>query len=112
LNVVVSRLCVPKPDSTAMSASEWCEWWCLRDVPEHEIAFATYVQLRRARVEEIVKYSARVGRTKTAGRVGRRLRDLVMPFALKAFANSKAHAWMYTYHIDWSERIEAPRKAA
>ena len=24
LNVVVNRLCVPKPHSTAMSASEWC----------------------------------------------------------------------------------------
>jgi FAD-dependent urate hydroxylase len=81
---------------------------CLRDVPEHESALATYVQLRRARVEKIVRYSARVGRTKTAGPIGRRLRDLVMPFALKCFANSKAHAWMYTYHIDWSERIEAP----
>jgi FAD-dependent urate hydroxylase len=81
---------------------------CLRDVPEHETAFATYVQLRRTRVEKIVKYSARVGRTKTAGPVRRRLRDLVMPFALKYFANSTAHAWMYTYHIDWSERIEAP----
>ena len=80
---------------------------CLRDVPEHESALATYVQLRRARVEKIVRYSARVGRTKTAGPIGRRLRDLVMPFALKCFANSKAHAWMYTYHIDWGERIEA-----
>lgn len=85
---------------------------CLRDIPDHETAFATYVQLRRSRVEKIVKYSARVGRTKTAGPVGRRLRDLVMPFALKLFANSSAHAWMYTYHIDWSERIEVPSKAA
>lgn len=40
--------------------------------------------------------------------LSRRLRDLVMPFALKHFASSTAQAWMYTYHIDWSERIEAP----
>jgi len=85
---------------------------CLRDIPGHDAAFATYEQLRRARVEKIVKYSASIGRTKTAGPVGRRLRDLVMPLALKCFANSKAHAWMYTYHIDWSERIEAPVRAA
>jgi FAD-dependent urate hydroxylase len=84
---------------------------CLRDLPGHANAFATYAQLRRARVEKIVKYSARVGRTKTAGPVGRRLRDFVMPFALKHFANSNAHAWLYTYHIDWSERIEALRAA-
>jgi 2-polyprenyl-6-methoxyphenol hydroxylase-like FAD-dependent oxidoreductase len=85
---------------------------CLRDVPETDTAFATYARLRRARVEKIVKYSARVGRTKTAGPIGRRLRDLMMPFALKYFANSTAHAWMYTYHIDWSERIDAPLRAA
>jgi hypothetical protein len=44
--------------------------------------------------------------------VGRRLRDLVMPLALKCFANSRAHAWMYVYHIEWSERIEATLRAA
>jgi FAD-dependent urate hydroxylase len=85
---------------------------CLRDVPGHETAFATYARLRRARVEKIVEVSARIGRTKTAGPVGRRLRDLVMPLALKYLANSKAQAWMYTYHIDWNERIEASLRAA
>jgi FAD-dependent urate hydroxylase len=85
---------------------------CLRDVPDRDAAFAAYAQLRRARVEKIVKYSARIGRTKTAGPVGRRMRDLVMPLALKWFANSTAHAWMYTYHIDWTERIETPQQAA
>jgi len=85
---------------------------CLRDVPEPEMACATYAQIRRTRVKKIVEYSARIGRTKTAGPIGRRLRDVVMPFALKYFANSKAHAWMYTHHIDWSERIEAPLRAA
>ena len=59
-----------------------------------------------------MKYSARIGRTKTAGPVGRRMRDLVMPLALKWFANSTAHAWMYTYHIEWNERIETPQRAA
>jgi FAD-dependent urate hydroxylase len=85
---------------------------CLRDVPERATAFAAYEQCRRARVEKIVAYSARIGRTKTAGPVGRRLRDLMMPFALKYFANSKTHAWVYTYHIDWSKRIEGPPGAA
>ena len=26
------------------------------------------------------------------------VRDLVMPFALKRFANPEAHAWIYTHH--------------
>jgi 2-polyprenyl-6-methoxyphenol hydroxylase-like FAD-dependent oxidoreductase len=78
---------------------------CLRDIPELAAAFAAYTQLRRARVERIVAYSARIGRTKTAGPVGRRLRDLMMPLALRVFANSTAHASMYAYHIDWHEPI-------
>ncbi|HWD42951.1 MAG TPA: hypothetical protein VHM23_04380 [Actinomycetota bacterium] len=27
-----------------------------------------------------------------------------MPFALKRFANSQAHTWVYTYHVDWEEK--------
>jgi FAD-dependent urate hydroxylase len=80
---------------------------CLRDVPDYETAFATYTRLRRSRVEKIVKYSAHVGRSKVAGPVGRRVRDFIMPFALKYFANSDAHAWMYRYHIEWDERVDS-----
>jgi FAD-dependent urate hydroxylase len=36
---------------------------------------------------------------------GIRLRDLVMPLALKRFANPRAHAWLYTYHVDWQEKV-------
>jgi hypothetical protein len=35
-----------------------------------------------------------------------------MPFALKYFANSNAHAWMYRYHIERDERVEATLRAA
>jgi hypothetical protein len=35
-----------------------------------------------------------------------------MPFALKYFANSDAHAWMYRYHIERDERVEATLRAA
>jgi hypothetical protein len=27
-----------------------------------------------------------------------------MPFALKRFANPQAHAWVYTYHVDWEKK--------
>jgi FAD-dependent urate hydroxylase len=39
------------------------------------------------------------------GEVGRWLRDLLMPLPLKLFANPNAQAWLYGYHIDWSERV-------
>ena len=28
-----------------------------------------------------------------------------MPFMLKRFANPKAHAWIYTYHLDWDDKV-------
>jgi len=82
---------------------------CLRDLPEVERAFATYERLRRQRAEKIVAYSHRIGRSKTISNpLGVWIRDLVMPFALKRFASPAAHAWIYTYHIDWDEHAQEP----
>ena len=78
---------------------------CIRDRRDATEAFTTYERLRRQRVERVVAYSARVGQTKTPGTIGRWLRDLAMPLALKLFANPNAHAWLYGYHIDWSEPV-------
>ena len=75
---------------------------CLRDLPDTSQAFTAYERLRRGRVEKVVKYSARISRTKALGPVGRWFRDLFMPFALKHFASPAAHAWLYRYHVDWS----------
>src|SRR5262249_9151142 len=44
---------------------------CLRETHNLEIAFANYERLRRARVERVVRYSARLGRTKSPGPIGR-----------------------------------------
>ena len=78
---------------------------CLRDCEDVPKALAAYERLRRKRVERVVAYSARVGQTKTLGTLGRWLRDLMMPFALKLFASPNAQAWLYSYHIDWCERV-------
>ena len=83
---------------------------CLRDCDDVAHALATYERLRRKRVERVVAYSARVGSSKTVGTVGRWLRDLVMPLALRLFASPRAHAWLYGYHIDWSERVVASKQ--
>jgi FAD-dependent urate hydroxylase len=79
---------------------------CLRDIPEVDGAFAAYERLRRDRAERVVAYSRRLGQSKTVSNpIGIRIRDLVMPFALKRFANPRAHAWIYTYHVDWQEKV-------
>lgn len=78
---------------------------CLRDLPDTRQAFTAYERLRRGRVEKVVKYSARISRTKALGPVGRWFRDLFMPFALKHFASPAGHAWLYRYHVDWSEPV-------
>ena len=79
---------------------------CLGDIPQVDGAFAAYERLRRDRAEKVVAYSHRIGRSKTVSNpVGVWMRDLVLPFALKRFANPQAHAWIYTYHIDWDEKV-------
>jgi FAD-dependent urate hydroxylase len=78
---------------------------CLRDLPDVGQAFATYEQLRRARVERIVAHGARTSNSKAAGPVARILRDLMMPMVLKRVANGGSLAWMHDYHIDWHAKV-------
>jgi 2-polyprenyl-6-methoxyphenol hydroxylase-like FAD-dependent oxidoreductase len=80
---------------------------CLRDVQPSADAFAAYDRLRRARVERVVAYSARIGQSKTPGPIGRWFRDLFMPVALKLVASPAAQAWLYDHSIDWSARVAA-----
>ncbi|KQV11403.1 NAD(P)/FAD-dependent oxidoreductase [Kitasatospora sp. Root107] len=75
---------------------------CLRDLP-YDQAFAAYEQLRRPRVERIIKLGARTNSNKTAGPVGRVLRDLVMPAAMK-LVNPEKTAWQFDHHIDWDAK--------
>jgi FAD-dependent urate hydroxylase len=78
---------------------------CLKEAATPGEAFAAYEALRRARVERVVRYSARIGQTKSPGPVGRWIRDLCMPVALKLFANPKAHEWLYRYDVAWKGRV-------
>lgn len=70
----------------------------LRDVPETAGAFARFEQLRRARVERIVRHGARGNRAKTMGPVTRTLAEALMPLVFKRMAKSDALAWQYTYN--------------
>lgn len=75
---------------------------CLRDLP-YDQAFAAYEQLRRPRVERIIKLGVRTNSNKTAGPVGRALRDLVMPAAMK-LVNPEKMAWQFDHRIDWDAK--------
>ncbi|GIG86710.1 FAD-dependent oxidoreductase [Plantactinospora endophytica] len=78
---------------------------CLRDLP-HPAAFGAYEQLRRSRVERVIAAGARTNRDKAAGPVGRLLRDLLMPLAMR-FVKPERMAWQFDYRIDWDERVTA-----
>jgi 2-polyprenyl-6-methoxyphenol hydroxylase-like FAD-dependent oxidoreductase len=74
---------------------------CLRDDREPESAFATFVSLRRARVERIVRQSRRNGSPKVpASRFGAWMRDRMLPLFLKLGAS--AIDAQCRYRIDWS----------
>jgi 2-polyprenyl-6-methoxyphenol hydroxylase-like FAD-dependent oxidoreductase len=86
----------------------------LRDAPDHRQAFAAYEQARRARVERVVKWGARMGGTKTAGPVGRAMLDLILPRVFATAGSPKAmerQAWMFGHHIDWDAARPVPAKA-
>jgi len=80
---------------------------CLRDVADLDQAFTAYERIRRARVERVVRYSARIGQSKVPGPVGRFFRDLFMPIGLRFVGSRSAHAWLYEHHIAWDDsRLE------
>ena len=74
---------------------------CLRDLPSPEAAFSRFESARRARVESIIKWAARINNSKAAGPVGRVLRDAILPMILKLTADSKVQDEIYDYRIEW-----------
>jgi len=80
---------------------------CLRDLPSPKAAFATFEQLRRPRVERIIKQAARINNNKAAGPVTRVFRDMMLPLILKMTANSAQAKQLYDYHIDWDAPMAA-----
>jgi FAD-dependent urate hydroxylase len=76
---------------------------CLRDLP-HDEAFVAYERLRRPRVERIIANAARTNSDKAAGPVGRVIRDLVLPVAMKLMKPEKT-AWQFDYRIDWDTPV-------
>ena len=79
---------------------------CLRDIPDLEQAFATYEHLRRARVERAVQYGRTLGQSKVmTNPIQLWFRDQLMPFFLDRFFNPVTLDWVYSYKVDWDERV-------
>lgn len=74
---------------------------CLRDLPSGAVAFNQFEQIRRPRVERIVKWAARINNSKAAGPIGAAIRDAIMPTIMKLTADSKANRQTFDYHINW-----------
>jgi 2-polyprenyl-6-methoxyphenol hydroxylase-like FAD-dependent oxidoreductase len=78
----------------------------LRDIPEPSAAFAAFERARRARVEDIVRQSRRVGSTKAvSGPVSEWLRDRMLPFFLRLGTSAQNRA--YAHRIEWAEPMRA-----
>lgn len=75
----------------------------LRHDPDVGRAFATFEHARRPRVERIIRAAARVNNSKAATGVGRVMRDMMLPVALKFIADGKQQQQLYGYHIAWDE---------
>ncbi len=78
---------------------------CLRDADSVGSALARYEQLRRPRVERIVKWGSSMNNTKRQGILGRAIRDLALPLILKRAGGSEEMSkmsWMFNHHIDWA----------
>jgi 2-polyprenyl-6-methoxyphenol hydroxylase-like FAD-dependent oxidoreductase len=80
---------------------------CLRDLPGPEVAFEHYEARRRPRAERVVAAGRRRGEYKALdSRVGLFLRDLFMPWVLRAFARKSVMSWLYDHHEPWATRLD------
>jgi 2-polyprenyl-6-methoxyphenol hydroxylase-like FAD-dependent oxidoreductase len=77
---------------------------CLRDIGEVPTAFARYEELRRKRVERVVKQGKRNGDGKSLGPVMRHVLPLMLKLARPSAAGMR---WLYGHRIEWEESVVA-----
>jgi 2-polyprenyl-6-methoxyphenol hydroxylase-like FAD-dependent oxidoreductase len=74
----------------------------LRDLPEHEAAFAAYEARRRSRVEGIARRGARVNSAKAPGPVARGVMRTVMPLVFRWVNVERTMGPELRHRIDWA----------
>ncbi|WP_042391959.1 FAD-dependent oxidoreductase [Streptacidiphilus carbonis] len=78
---------------------------CLRDLP-HQEAFAAYEQLRRPRVERVIRETTHKNSAKAAGPAGR----VVFAMMMRLFGRinkPEKMAWVFDHRIDWNAPVTA-----
>jgi 2-polyprenyl-6-methoxyphenol hydroxylase-like FAD-dependent oxidoreductase len=70
-------------------------------MPTVSEALARYEGLRRPRVEKVIAYGNRTDQNKAPGPVGRLVRDVLMPPAMRVLARPQRMAWLFEYEIGW-----------
>jgi 2-polyprenyl-6-methoxyphenol hydroxylase-like FAD-dependent oxidoreductase len=81
---------------------------CLRDCADLRSAFQTYENLRRGRVERIVKWARTMGSQKMVlSPLQVWFRDSMMPIFLKFGANPAAMDWVYNYQVNFDQPVTA-----
>ena len=80
---------------------------CLRDLPDHDQAFARYQALRQRRAEEIVAYARAIGRQKTvsASKLAVLMRDALLPLFLRGAMRDTRNNHLYNHTIPWESSI-------
>jgi FAD-dependent urate hydroxylase len=73
----------------------------LRDADSIGSAFDSYERVRRPRVEKVIAHGKRTESKKAPGPVGRILRDLLLPPAMKLVAKPEGMRWLLAYEIQW-----------
>jgi 2-polyprenyl-6-methoxyphenol hydroxylase-like FAD-dependent oxidoreductase len=77
----------------------------LRDLPEHEAAFAAYEGRRRSRVEGIARRGARINSAKAPGPVARRVMRTVMPLMFRWMSAERTMGPELRHRIDWPASV-------
>jgi 2-polyprenyl-6-methoxyphenol hydroxylase-like FAD-dependent oxidoreductase len=85
----------------------------LEDAPDVPAALKAYDTARRKRIAKMVRSASGNRDAKTAGPVGRRVRNLVMPVFVKLFYE-RATAWLFTHEVaaGWPAPVRAGRVTA
>lgn len=73
----------------------------LRNLGAPRAAFERFVAARRPRVEQIIRWAARMNTSKAAGPVGRVVRDAMMPAILKLTADGSMQRRLYDHPLTW-----------
>ena len=81
----------------------------LRDLPTIPEALAAYEQARRARVEKIVAYGARMTSAKMPGAVGRVIRDAMLRLVFRFVVSDRSMAWQFDHRVEWDRPLAGGR---